>query len=194
MICAGTIFFFAGGCKCREARVGARPPFPLAGYACRCYVPANSLKEVVAVKNAVNWLLIGMGGILLVAEVLLGAVTGFDLALVGISLAAGGGIGLYFGSAKVGLFSSGALAFVYLAFFRRWLRSRLTVPDRPTNVDALIGRTGVVTVRLEPNVAGEVKLGDEAWRAVLAPDASVAREPGETVRVESVEGVTLKVR
>ena len=58
--------------------------------------------------NSVNWMLIIVGALALVAEVILGVVTGFDLAIVGISLMAGGGIGLAFGSAKVGLFAAGA--------------------------------------------------------------------------------------
>lgn len=151
-------------------------------------------KEMVPVKNVVNWLLVGCGGILIAAEVLLGAATGFDLALMGASLAAGGGIGLFFESTKVGLFSSGALAFIYLAFFRKWLRSRLTGRDRPSNVDALIGRTGVVTSRLAAESPGRVKMGDEIWRAVLSPGAGTAREQGESVTVEAVDGVTLLVR
>src|SRR2546426_5358076 len=71
-------------------------------------------QEAAGVKNAVNWTLVGCGGLLIVAEVVLGAATGFDLALMGVSLAAGGGVGLFFASTKVGLFSSGALAFFYL--------------------------------------------------------------------------------
>jgi membrane protein implicated in regulation of membrane protease activity len=39
-----------------------------------------------------------------------------------------------------------------------------------------------------------VKLGDEIWRAELSTADDSVREPGATVRVEAVEGVTLKVR
>jgi membrane protein implicated in regulation of membrane protease activity len=39
-----------------------------------------------------------------------------------------------------------------------------------------------------------VKLGDEVWRAELGTGDETARETGASVRVESVEGVTLKVR
>ena len=39
-----------------------------------------------------------------------------------------------------------------------------------------------------------MKVGDEFWRAVLAPGVSEAREPGQSVTVEAVEGVTLLVR
>ncbi len=146
--------------------------------------------------NSVNWVLVIVGALAILGEVILGVVTGFDLALVGVSLIAGGAIGLAFGSAKVGLFAAGAFAFVYLAFLRGKIRSRLTGPDRPTNVDALIGRTGMVTERIAPHAAGMVRLGDELWRATLKHDGegAAAIEPGATVVVDSVEGVTLKVR
>jgi membrane protein implicated in regulation of membrane protease activity len=144
-------------------------------------------------RNWVNWLLVGTGGILIIAEVILGAITGFDLALVGASLAAGGALGLAFSSTKVGLFASGALALVYFLFFRRWIKSKLATGERPTNVDALIGRTGVVLERLAAHAAGRVKVEGEIWRAELA-DGAGERLPEDTVTVVKVEGVTLKVR
>lgn len=144
--------------------------------------------------NWANWSLVCLGGLMIVVEVVLGAATGLDFALVGISLAAGGGIGLFFESTKVGLFSAGALAFIYLAFFRRWIRSQFTVPDRPSNVDAILGSKAIVTVRIAPNDSGQVKVGHEIWRAVLSTAAKEVREPGDSVLVESVDGATLIVR
>jgi membrane protein implicated in regulation of membrane protease activity len=146
------------------------------------------------VKTTFNWWLIIAGGLLIVGEVILGAATGFDLALLGISLVAGGAVGLAFGSVEVGLFSAGALAFVYLAFFRKRIRSRLTSPNQRSNADIVLGRTAIVTERLAPHHAGMVRVGDEIWRAVLSSDSGEPREPGSAVTVESVEGVTLKVR
>src|SRR5687768_5749141 len=148
------------------------------------------------VNNSTNWILIIAGALAIVGEVILGAATGFDLALLGIALAAGGGIGLLFGSAKVGLFSAGALAFIYLAFLRRGIRSKVSSPNRPTNIDAVIGRSGVVTEPIVPHGAGMVRVGDELWRAVLAHEGEGAAAilPGATVVVDSVEGVTLRVR
>lgn len=145
-------------------------------------------------KNWVNWLLIIGGGVSIIAELLLGVLTGFDLALLGVSLVAGGALGLLFGSTQVGLFSAGALALIYFVFLRKWVRSALSSPDRPSNVDAVVGRTGVVTVRIGLHEAGQVKVGDEVWRAVLAPESNGAREPGQPVTVQSVDGVTLVVR
>lgn len=146
--------------------------------------------------NSLNWILLIVGVLAFAAEVMLGAATGFDLALLGASLAAGGAAGLLFGSSKVGLFSAGALAFLYLAFLRKRIRAKLSASHTPTNVDALIGRTALVTERIAPHAPGMVRVGDELWRARLAHDeeGEPAREPGATVKVDSVEGVTLKVR
>jgi membrane protein implicated in regulation of membrane protease activity len=146
-------------------------------------------------ENFWNWMLIGLGGIMVVAELLMGAVTGFDLALMGLSLAAGGGIGLYFASAKVGLFASAVLAVIYVVFVRQRLRARMTTKGTlSSNVDAILGRSGVVTQKIGAHEAGRVKIGDEEWRAVLAAGAGDAREAGQTVTVVSAEGVTLTVR
>lgn len=144
--------------------------------------------------NWVNWFLLIGGVIFIIVELALGAFTGFDLALVGASLVTGGALGLVFSSAHVGLISAAALAFIYLAFLRRWMRKRLTVKDHASNVDAVVGKTGVVTARIAAHEPGQIKVGDEVWRAELAHAGDAARNPGEKVVVESVEGVTLKVR
>lgn len=53
--------------------------------------------------NWVNWLLVIIGIVCVIIELALGALTGFDLALIGGSLAAGGALGLLFHSDTVGL-------------------------------------------------------------------------------------------
>jgi membrane protein implicated in regulation of membrane protease activity len=146
------------------------------------------------VGNWVNWLLVILGIICVIVELALGALTGFDLALVGGSLTVGGAIGLLSGSARIGLLSGGVLAFIYLAIFRSWLRARLTVQTKSTNIDAVVGKTGVVTKRIAVRDPGMVKVGSEIWRAELAGADDPAKDAGATVKVESVEGVTLKVR
>jgi membrane protein implicated in regulation of membrane protease activity len=142
----------------------------------------------------VNWLLVIGGIVCVIIEVALGALTGFDLALIGGSLAIGGGIGLLLGSEKIGLLAAGGLALVYLAVFRSWLKSALTVKERPSNVDALVGKSCVVTKRIASGEAGMVKISGEVWRAELAGAEDATRDVGATVKVESIEGVTLKVR
>jgi membrane protein implicated in regulation of membrane protease activity len=145
------------------------------------------------VGNSVNWLLVILGIICVIAELALGVLTGFDLALIGASLIAGGIVGLVFGSTNVGLLSTAILAFLYFALFRRWLKAKLQVKTQPSNVDAVIGRTGVVTKRIAPRDCGLVKIGSEEWRAELARQDGTALEPGAEIKVLSVEGVTLKV-
>jgi len=146
------------------------------------------------VGNWLNWVLVIGGIVCVIIELALGALTGFDLALVGASLAAGGAVGILFGSANVGLLSAAGLALVYLALFRRWLKAKLTVKEHASNADAVMGKTGVVTKRIAARQPGMVKLGDEVWRAELANVEDPARETGAIVTVQSVEGVTLKVR
>ena len=144
--------------------------------------------------NWVNWLLVIGGIVCVIIELALGALTGFDLALLGASLAVGGGIGLLTGSAKIGLFAAGVLALLYLAVFRSWLKTKLTVKDQASNVDAVVGKTGVVTRRIAVREPGMVKVGAEIWRAEFTGGDDVARDAGAVVVVQSVEGVTLRVR
>jgi membrane protein implicated in regulation of membrane protease activity len=146
------------------------------------------------VGNWVNWLLVIGGIVCVIIELALGALTGFDLALLGASLAVGGGIGLLVGSGKIGLLAAGALALLYLAVFRSWLKTKLTVKDQASNVDAVVGKTGVVTKRIAVREPGMVKVGAEIWRAELAGGDDVVRDAGAVVVVQSVEGVTLRVR
>jgi membrane protein implicated in regulation of membrane protease activity len=144
--------------------------------------------------NWVNWLMVIGGIVCVIIELALGALTGFDLALLGASLAVGGGIGLLAGSAKIGLLAAGALALLYLAVFRSWLRKKLTAKDQASNVDAVVGKTGVVTKRIAVREPGMVKVGAEIWRAELAAGDEVARDAGAVVVVQSIEGVTLRVK
>jgi len=145
--------------------------------------------------NWVNWLLVIAGVLCVAGELALGALTGFDLALVGASLAAGGMVGLIAQSWYAGLISAAVFALLYFALFRRWLKAKLHVKEQASNVDAVVGKTGVVTKRIGPaHDCGLVKVGSEEWRAELAQPETAAREIGASVQIISVEGVTLKVQ
>ncbi len=145
-------------------------------------------------KQWVNWSLVIGGVLMVILEVVLGTITGFDLALLGVSLVAGGLIGLVTGSATVGLFSAGIIAFIYLAFLRRQIRSKLSSPHQRMHADTLVGRTALVTERIAPHAPGLVRVGDELWRAALAPGSDLSIEPGANVTVASIEGITLEVK
>ena len=145
--------------------------------------------------NWVNWLLIIAGVLCIAGELALGALTGFDLALVGASLAVGGVVGLIAQSWQTGLASAAIFSLLYFALLRRWLKAKLRVKEQASNVDAVVGRTGVVTKRVGPSHdCGLVKVGSEEWRAELAQPDGTAREIGANVQIVSVEGVTLRVQ
>jgi membrane protein implicated in regulation of membrane protease activity len=142
----------------------------------------------------VNWFLVIVGIVCVIAELALGAMTGLDLALIGGSMTIGGVIGLLTASEKIGLLAAGGLALVYLVVLRRWLKATLTVKNHASNVDAIVGKTGVVTKRIAQYEPGMVKIGSEIWRAELVGADDVSRDSGATVTVEAIDGVTLKVR
>jgi membrane protein implicated in regulation of membrane protease activity len=146
------------------------------------------------VGNWANWLLVIVGVLCVAAELALGVLTGFDLALIGASLAAGGVVGLITQSWQIGLISAAIFALLYFALFRRWLKAKLHVKEQATNVDAIVGKSGVVTKRIGRGDCGIVKVGSEEWRAELAQPDDAAREIGASVQVVSIEGVTLKVK
>ena len=145
-------------------------------------------------RNFFNWMLIAAGFVMVIVELILGAATGFDFALIGVSLAVGGAVGIFFESTRIGFLAAGTFTIIYFVFLRRVVRSKLSSPNLPSNADALIGRASVVTVRISANAAGEVKVGDEIWRAALARNAAGPRETGDQITVDSIEGVTLHVR
>ena len=70
-------------------------------------------------------------------------------------------------------------------FWFRWSRRRRAA----VGAEALPGRLAEVVERCDP--VGQVKVDGERWRARVAGDDAV--DPGETVRVVFLEGLTLLV-
>ena len=60
-----------------------------------------------------------------------------------------------------------------------------------TGVDALLGKTGYVTERIEPGSRGRVKVEGEDWRGASLDDSVL--DPGTRVMVIQVDGTTLIV-
>jgi membrane protein implicated in regulation of membrane protease activity len=79
------------------------------------------------------------------------------------------------------------LEVVEIAFLRRWSKriDRRTKPT--TGAEAMIGRPAEVVEPCRPR--GTVELDGERWRARCEAGADI----GETVRVESIDGLTLVV-
>ena len=81
---------------------------------------------------------------------------------------------------------------IVLMSLRPFLGRNLKVDERPSNVDALIGKVGVVTNAIEGiGSSGYVRIGSEEWRAVGRGDARL--DVGDVVRIESLSGATVTV-
>jgi membrane protein implicated in regulation of membrane protease activity len=141
-----------------------------------------------------NWVLLLAGALLILVEVALGGFAGFDLVLIGSAFVIGGALGMALGNPSMGFVIASALCVLYIVVGRRWVKARLRTKDTPSNMDAVVGRSGLVTVRVADHEPGQVKVQDEIWRAVPAPGAAAPFEPGRVVTVTGVDGVTLQVR
>ncbi len=141
-----------------------------------------------------NWVLVVAGALLILVEVALGGFAGFDLVLIGSAFLLGGALGLLLHNAPLGFMVASVLCLAYIALGRRWMRARMQTRQTASNVDALVGQSGVVTVRVAPHQPGQVKVRDEVWRAVPASGVPGPFEPGAVVTVAGVDGVTLHVR
>ncbi|HEY3217433.1 MAG TPA: NfeD family protein [Candidatus Eisenbacteria bacterium] len=140
-----------------------------------------------------NWVLVLAGALLILIEVALGGFAGFDLVLIGSAILLGGAVGLLVGSPATGFIIAAAASLLYVAAGRRWVRARIRGRHVPSNVDALVGIQGLVTLRVAEHAPGQVRVKDETWRAVPAPGAGPF-EPGAVVTVAGIDGVTLQVR
>jgi membrane protein implicated in regulation of membrane protease activity len=141
-----------------------------------------------------NWALLIGGALLILLEVALGGFAGFDLVLIGSAFMMGGVVGLWTDNSNLAWIIGGALGVLYLLAGRRWVRRKLQVKHVPSNTDAVLGQSGVVTARIAPHEFGRVKIQSEEWLAAPASGVTGPIEPGTVVTVEAVDGVTLKVR
>jgi membrane protein implicated in regulation of membrane protease activity len=140
--------------------------------------------------NPINWILIIAGAVLILLEVLLGAITGFDLLLLGSAILLGGILGLVTGQGIAGLAAAGALSLLYVFVGRKRIRNRLKRPSLPSNTDALIGRTCLVSETITSDRPGRIKAEGEEWRAGLVECREGTLEVGRRVVVSRIDGVT----
>ena len=91
---------------------------------------------------------------------------------------------------QTGLFLvvSGALLLMLRPIVRRYLVPKIT----PTNVDSLVGSTGLVTESIDNVTAsGQVKLGAMEWTARSTTGEDIPQ--GALIRVDRIEGVKVYV-
>lgn len=84
-------------------------------------------------------------------------------------------------------------ALLTFAFVRPIAQKVLKVGYTKTNVDSLIGKTGVVHVAIEPYKAGQVKVNGQIWTSKAELD-DVMIPAGLEIVVIRVDGVKLIVR
>ena len=85
-----------------------------------------------------------------------------------------------------------AVSCVILALMWPFVRKFLNPGLKKTNIDSVIGSTGLVTVAVD-NVSalGQVKLNGMEWTARSTTGAVI--EPGTVIRVDRIEGVKVFV-
>lgn len=131
-----------------------------------------------------------IAGILaIIAELVLGVATGFDLLVLGVGFIVAGVVGSVFDSFAVSLTTLVFLSVTYIVFGRSFVKKALNIHTTKTSVDALIGKKGVVVKKITPQNAGQVKVEGEIWRA----QADMSLDEGVSARVQSVSGVTVTV-
>ena len=110
----------------------------------------------------------------------------FSIGAVAAVIGAAAGLSIYW---QVGLF----VAFTLLAIFTvrplalRWLHKN--EPNRASNADALLGRTGRVTEAITASGTGYVQIDGDLWKAVSDTGIAV----GTTVRVVGRESAIVTV-
>ena len=81
-----------------------------------------------------------------------------------------------------------AVSSILLTLLRPLVRKHITPKITKTNVDAVIGTTGLVTVAIDNvSAVGQVKLGGMTWTARSASGEAIPE--GTLIRVERIEGV-----
>jgi membrane-bound serine protease (ClpP class) len=132
---------------------------------------------------------IGIGLVMILAELMMGLFTGFDLVFLGSAFIIGGLIAWPFHSWMLALVLTMIICLAYIVLGRKYVHRWSAVKKEITNIDCIIGLEGIVLKDISlPNV-GLVKVGNEEWRA----RAETTIEQGETIKVIGISGVTLSV-
>jgi membrane protein implicated in regulation of membrane protease activity len=137
------------------------------------------------------WLIfVGVGLALMILELIVGIDTGLDMVFIGTALVLGGLVTLALRSWVWTAVVSGVICLVYVFVGRRYIHRRTAVPASKTNIDLIIGKSGVVLQEIRRDRDGLVRVGNEQWRA----RSGEGIKPGEEVIVTGITGVTLSVK
>ena len=81
------------------------------------------------------------------------------------------------------------LGIILLITTRKSLEEKLVGKKEKTNLDRIIGMTGIVTENIQKNDTGEVKVDGKRWTAYAEDDIL----KGTTVKILEINGVKVKV-
>ena len=136
------------------------------------------------------WLVfVATGLVLVLLELIVGVETGLDLVFLGSAFILGGLVTWPFHSWILTIIVISIICVAYVALGRRYVHRWKATGKSKTNIDAIIGRTGVVMRDITRVNDGLVKVGNEKWRARAEEEV----KEGEEITVTSVSGVTLIV-
>lgn len=83
-----------------------------------------------------------------------------------------------------------AVSFILVVVTKPIAKKRFNSKTEKTNVDALIGQTGIVEEKITPETSGQVRADGKIWRAVCERGEL---EKGTAVVIKSIKGVTIMV-
>ena len=132
---------------------------------------------------------VAIGLLMILLELIIGVETGFDLVFLGSAFILGGLVTWPLGSWIWTLIVTSAICAAYVALGRRYVHRWTVGQKSKTNIDVIVGRTGIVMQSIARNGDGRVKVGNEDWKARAAEDI----EKGDEIVVNGVSGVTLIV-
>ncbi|MCR5036110.1 MAG: NfeD family protein [Bacteroidales bacterium] len=85
------------------------------------------------------------------------------------------------------------LAFVFIRpIVMKYLDKKTNDNGVKTNMDSIIGKTAVVTEKIEENGFGRVKIDGDDWKAQTSDGSAV--EVGTKVKIEAFESIILTVK
>ncbi|MEL7656687.1 MAG: NfeD family protein [Bacillota bacterium] len=84
------------------------------------------------------------------------------------------------------------VSIILLYFTRPLAEKRLKIGHEKNNVDQMIGKTALVTEKIEPYHTGQVKLNGLVWTAVTKDNEDTLAK-GDLVKIIGIEGVKLIV-
>ena len=138
-----------------------------------------------------SWLAFVIAGLVLILlELVIGVEAGLDLVFIGSAFIIGGLVAWPFNSWLMAIIVTSLICVAYVVLGRRYVHRWVAVSKTRTNIDAIIGRTGIVLQNITNNNDGRVRVGNERWRARAEEDI----KQGEEIVVTSVDGATLVVK